>query len=69
MEKKKLLNRAKNLRSRMTPEEEILWSNLKARRFMGLKFRRQEPIHRYIVDFICYEHKLIIEIDGDCHLI
>jgi very-short-patch-repair endonuclease len=67
MEKKILLKRAKDLRGRMTLEEKILWSKLKSKQFMGLKFRRQEPIHRYIVDFICYSQKLIIEIDGEYH--
>ena len=44
-----------------------LWKYLRDRRLQGLKFRRQEPIGKYIVDFICYEKKLIIECDGGQH--
>ena len=51
----------------MTPKEELLWLKLRAKRFNGLKFRRQHAIGRYIVDFYCDEFKLIIEIDGGIH--
>jgi very-short-patch-repair endonuclease len=61
-------SRAKELRSEQTPPEKMLWNALRSRRLMGLKFRRQRPIGRYIVDFICVEHKLILEIDGDTHV-
>ncbi len=44
-----------------------LWNCLRSRRFMGLKFRRQCPLGSYIVDFICIEKMLIIEIDGGQH--
>ena len=44
-----------------------LWYYLRAHRFMGLKFKRQKPIGRYIVDFICLERRLIIELDGGQH--
>jgi very-short-patch-repair endonuclease len=40
---------------------------LRSRNFMELKFRRQEPIGNYIVDFVCYEKKLIVELDGSQH--
>lgn len=62
-----LLARAKRLRVEQTVIEQRLWYYLRAHRFMGLKFKRQKPIGRYIVDFVCMEHRLIIEIDGGQH--
>ena len=62
-----LLDRAKALRTEQTLIEQRLWYHLRAHRFMGLKFKRQKPIGRYIVDFVCMEHRLIIEIDGGQH--
>lgn len=62
-----LLERAKNLRKNQTPQEILLWSRLRAKRFNGLKFKRQFPVGHYIVDFVCYEKKLIIELDGYQH--
>ncbi len=61
------LANAKILRKQSTPMEIKLWNRLRSRRFMGLKFRRQCPLGSYIVDFICIEKKLIIEIDGGQH--
>lgn len=58
---------ARKLRKDMTPGEIILWSKLRNHRFHGLKFRRQVPIGPFIVDFLCVEKALIIEIDGDSH--
>ena len=58
---------AKILRKNNTPMEVKLWNQLRSRRFMGLKFRRQTPLGDYIVDFICIEKMLIIEIDGRQH--
>jgi very-short-patch-repair endonuclease len=63
-----LLNNAKTLRSHQTEAEQRLWHHLRAHRFMGLKFKRQKPIGRYIVDFICIEYQVIIEIDGGQHI-
>ena len=62
-----IIDFAKRLRRHHTETEMKLWSCLRARRFMGLKFRRQFPLEPYIVDFICLENKLIIEIDGGQH--
>jgi len=62
-----LLTRAKELRTRQTMIEQRLWYHLRAHRFMGAKFKRQKPMGRYIVDFVCLEHRLIIEIDGGQH--
>lgn len=58
---------AKQLRERMTQAEIIMWDKLKNNQFKGCKFRRQHPIHHFIVDFYCYALKLIIEIDGKYH--
>jgi very-short-patch-repair endonuclease len=51
----------------MTDAERRLWYRSRAHRFLDLKFKRQAPIGPYIVDFICFEHKLIIEVDGGQH--
>ena len=59
--------KAEELRKRMTKAELVLWEELRGKRFMGLKFRRQHPIGRFIVDFYCHKHKLIIELDGSIH--
>jgi very-short-patch-repair endonuclease len=61
------INRARELRQRMTPAELILWRQLRGRRFANLKFRRQHPIGPYVADFYCHECKLIIELDGETH--
>lgn len=58
---------ARFLRKSSTDAEQLLWYNLKNRRFLGIKFRRQQPIDSYIVDFISFERKIIIEIDGGQH--
>ncbi len=62
-----LRENAKDLRTHMTDSEARLWYHLCAHRFMGLKFKRQKPIGRYIVDFVCLECFLIIELDGGQH--
>jgi very-short-patch-repair endonuclease len=62
-----LLNLAKSLRKRPTDAEKRLWLHLKSKQINGLKFRRQEPIGTYIVDFVCFEQRLIIELDGGQH--
>ncbi len=51
----------------MTPAENRLWLQLRARQLRDLKFRRQHGIGPYIVDFYCPERRLVIEIDGDVH--
>ncbi len=62
-----LLQNAKNLRRNLTPHEQILWQHLRAGRLQGFKFKRQQPLGKYIVDFICLETKLVIELDGSQH--
>jgi len=51
----------------MVPAERFLWARLRDRRLEGLKFRRQVPIGKYIADFVCEEHKLVIELEGSSH--
>ena len=63
----KLIPLAKSLRKQTTDTEQLLWRHLRAKRFAGLKFRRQQPIGPYIVDFVCFEKKVIIELDGGHH--
>ena len=59
--------KAEELRKRMTKAELVLWEELRGKRFMDLKFRRQHPIDRFFVDFYCHKYKLIIELDGSIH--
>ena len=59
---------AKALRRESTDAERRLWFHLRAQRTARLKFRRQHPIGPYIVDFICTERRLIVEVDGGQHL-
>jgi very-short-patch-repair endonuclease len=61
------LANAKTMRFTQTPAEQHLWYHLRANRFMGLKFKRQKPMGPYIVDFICLERGVIIEVDGGQH--
>lgn len=62
-----LYSRAKNLRKSSTDAERLLWNHLRMKQMKGLKFRRQQPIDNYIVDFVCLENRLIIEVDGGQH--
>ncbi|WP_449545110.1 endonuclease domain-containing protein [Lelliottia amnigena] len=61
------MEKSKQLRIEMTPEESRLWYLLRDRRFFGYKFRRQMPIGPYIVDFACFKASLIVELDGGQH--
>ena len=60
---------ARNLRNRFTEAEKLLWRYLRGRQLEGLKFRRQQLIGNYIVDFVCFEKGLVIEVDGGQHAI
>jgi very-short-patch-repair endonuclease len=62
-----LSDRARQMRRDHTRAEAAAWELLRDRRTLGLKFRRQVPIDRYIVDFYCPEIRLIVEIDGGVH--
>ena len=63
---KQKLQRAKELRSDMTPAEKILWNELRGNK-LGVHFRRQQVIAGFIVDFYCHKIGLVIEVDGDIH--
>ena len=59
--------RGRELRREQSPAEKLLWGKLRARRLCGYKFVRQEPIGPYFADFLCREHRLIVEVDGATH--
>jgi very-short-patch-repair endonuclease len=58
---------ARGLRQRSTEAERRLWSRLRGRQVAGAKFRRQQPLGRYVVDFVSLEHRLVVEVDGGQH--
>ena len=58
---------AKQLRRHMTPEENLLWQQLRRNQLNGLHFRRQQVIDGFIVDFYCHAAGLIVELDGPVH--
>lgn len=58
--------RARELRQAETPAEQLLWQELRDRR-LGVKFRRQHPIGRFIADFCCLERRIVVEVDGAVH--
>jgi len=59
--------RVRRLRSQPTDAESALWRQLRAKQAAGLRFRRQFPIGPYIVDFVCLNRRLAIELDGGQH--
>ena len=59
--------RAKQLRNAATPPEKRLWLQLKGRQIADAKFSRQMPVGPYFADFLCREHKLVVEVDGQSH--
>ena len=61
------IENARRLRKSMTDAERALWRLLRSRQVEGRRFRRQEPVDHYIVDFICFEERLIVEVDGGQH--
>jgi adenine-specific DNA-methyltransferase len=58
---------ARLLRARMTNAEQRLWNELRNRKLRGFKFRRQYPLGGYVVDFVCVDRALVIEVDGGQH--
>ena len=58
---------ARRLRRDQTDAERVLWFRLRDRRLAGWKFRRQAAIDRYVVDFVCVDGRLIVELDGGQH--
>lgn len=57
----------RRLRHDRSPAEHILWRFLKGRQLLGLKFRRQQSIGNYVVDFYCPAKHIVVEVDGDSH--
>lgn len=58
---------ARKLQKNLTDAERRLWQKLNRRQIAGFKFRRQQPIENFMVDFVCFECRLIIEVDGGQH--
>ena len=67
--KDKITTIAKTLRKKSTDAENVLWKQLRRKQLEGLKFRRQQPIDNYVVDFVCFEKRIVIEVDGGQHSI
>jgi very-short-patch-repair endonuclease len=63
---KRMTPQARALRRRATDEEHLLWRRVRGRR-LDFKFRRQVPLCGYIVDFVCFEKKVVVELDGRHH--
>ena len=61
------ISKARELRKNPTNAEQALWKHLRMRQIGGYKFRRQQPIGPYIVDFVSFEREVIIEVDGGQH--
>ena len=62
-----LRKRARILRNSATDAERRIWQHLRLKQLGGFKFRRQVPLHGYVVDFLCVQLKLVIELDGGQH--
>ena len=63
----KLKPRARKMRKEPTYAESVLWEKLRRKQIGGFKFRRQQPIGNFIVDFYCSDAHLVIEVDGSIH--
>ena len=63
----KLYQYGRELRQESTKAEKLLWAELRNKKLNGLKFRRQHPIDKFVLDFYCHERKLAIELDGSIH--
>lgn len=61
------VQRARALRQSATDAEQVLWRHLRNRQLAGAKFRRQHPLGPYVLDFVCLEHGLVVELDGGQH--
>jgi very-short-patch-repair endonuclease len=64
---KRRVSLERRLRSQSTEAELKLWLSLRDRRLLGFKFVRQEAIELYVVDFVCRDRRLIVEVDGGQH--
>ena len=58
---------ARSMRRQPTQAEGVLWAALQKKQVAGLKFRRQHPVGRFVLDFYCASHKLVVEVDGAVH--
>ena len=58
---------ARDMRREPTHAEEVLWGALQKKQVAGLKFRRQHPVGRFVLDFYCPSHRLVVEVDGEVH--
>lgn len=58
---------ARRLRREQTDAEAVMWGLLRHRRFSDFKFRRQVPFRNYVLDFVCFERQIVIEVDGSQH--
>ena len=67
MKSRRLSHNARTLRIQSTDAEKLLWSKIRGRQIEGCKFRRQQLFGSYIVDFVCFEQKVVIELDGGQH--
>ena len=63
----KLYQYGRELRQELTQAEKKLWAEIRNKKLNGLKFRRQHPVDRFVLDFYCHERKLAIELDGSIH--
>src|SRR5688500_2907044 len=64
---RELEDAARAMRRQPMRAEEVLWGALQRKQVAGLKFRRQHPVDRFVLDFYCPSHKLVIEVDGGVH--
>ena len=62
-----LVSAARELRMAQTPAEQRLWSAIRGRKLDGFKFRRQYPVGSHVLDFVCVERRLVVELDGTHH--
>jgi very-short-patch-repair endonuclease len=63
----KLKEPARTLRTHLTDSEQLLWSRLRRKQILGVRFYRQKPLGRYIVDFYAASARLVVELDGSQH--
>ena len=68
MNKRLMTELARDMRREPTPCENMFWQAVRGRKLDGVKFRRQQVIEHFIVDFFVPSHRLVVEIDGDIHL-
>lgn len=65
--KRKMVETARQFRKEPTKSEHLLWQALRGKKLDGIKFRRQQPIGKFVVDFYSSAYRLVIEIDGSVH--